>query len=53
LYSNAQWFLWFNAAKISKEKFRVHFNSRVYGNTSVYIYSSVMHEVSVEISDKK
>jgi uncharacterized protein with ParB-like and HNH nuclease domain len=38
-YATAQWLLWFNGAKMSKEQFRVYFNSRVYGNTSLpYIF---------------
>jgi hypothetical protein len=46
-YATAQWLLWFNGAKISKEQFRVYFNSRVYGNISLpYIFICYNEELN-------
>jgi hypothetical protein len=52
-YATAQWLLWFNGAKMSKEQFRVYFNSRVYGNTSLpYIFICYMEERNEKLNKK-
>jgi len=45
--ADIQWLLWFNSSKMSKEQFRVYFNSRVYPNISLpYIFICYNEEIN-------